>query len=450
MLIRFNVENFLSFDAKAEFSLIANKERRLSSHIVKGEGVNILKSSVIYGANASGKSNLVKAIDFSRRIITKGIEKVNSVNCHFRLKKDNLNKPSIFNYEIKSGEKYYSYGFAVQLNELKIIEEWLYEIGSNKEKKIFDRVINENGKHDIEIGIQLSPKAKKRFDVYKEDFQNSDNLLFLSEMNRKSINDFPEVVGFIDVFNWFDKKLTVLKPDSKFAGLNFIGDDNEMSKTFNSFLNLFQTGINNVTSEEIDLDGFDIPKKIKEDLTKNIEKSKAIIFEINGITYSLKKNENNEYKIKKIGLEHITDEGNLIVFDIEDESDGTQRLFDFIPAIHELSKTDSVFIIDELDRSLHSKLTYGIFELFLTLTENNQSQLIATSHESLLLDLELLRRDEIWFVEKEKNQSRIYSLDEFKVRNDKIVSKDYLLGRYGAIPIFKSFKNLKFLLWQVV
>lgn len=444
MLIRFNVENFLSFNEKTEFSLIANKERRLPSHIVKGDGINILKSSVIYGANASGKSNLVKAIDFSRKVITKGIEKLNPVNCHFRLKKDNLNKPSIFNYEIKSGDKYYSYGFAAQLNELKIIEEWLYEIGNNKEKKIFERVLNDLGKHEIEIGIQLSQKAKKRFDVYKEDFQNSDSLLFLSEMNRKSIDDFPEVVGFIDVYNWFDKKLTVLKPDSKFAGLNFIGDDNEMSKTFNSFLNVFQTGINNVTSEEIDLDSFDIPKKIKEDLTKNIEKAKAIIFEINGITYSLKKNESNEYKIKKIGLEHLTDEGNSIVFDIEDESDGTQRLFDFIPAIHELSKTDSIFIIDELDRSLHSKLTFGIFELFLKLTENNESQLIATSHESLLLDLELLRRDEIWFVEKEKNQSRLYSLDEFKVRNDKIVSKDYLLGRYGAIPIFKSFKNLQF------
>lgn len=444
MLIRFNVENFLSFDEKAEFSLIANKERRLPTHFVKGEGVNILKSSVIYGANASGKSNLVKAIDFSRKVITNGIEKLNPINCHFRLRKDNLNKPTIFNYEIKSGDKYYSYGFAALLNELKILEEWLYEIGNNKEKKIFERVINDLGKHEIEIGIQLSSKAKKRFDVYKEDFQNSDSLLFLSEMNRKSIDDFPEVVGFIDVFNWFDKKLTVLKPDSKYAGLNFIGDDNEMSKTFNSFLSVFQTGINNVTSEEIDLEIFDIPNKIKEDLTRNIEKAKAIIFELNGITYSLKKNESNEYKIKKIGLEHLTDEGNSIVFDIEDESDGTQRLFDFIPAIHELSKTDSIFIIDELDRSLHSKLTYGIFELFLKLTENNESQLIATSHESLLLDLELLRRDEIWFVEKEKNKSRLYSLDEFKVRNDKIVSKDYLLGRYGAIPIFKSFKNLKF------
>ncbi len=267
-------------------------------------------------------------------------------------------------------------------------------------------------------------------------------LLFLSEINRKSIEDFEEAFDFRNVYNWFEKKLTVLFPDSKYFGLNFIGDDNEMSKAFNSFLKVFQTGINDITSEEIDLESFDIPKKIKEDLTKKIEKAQIILFEIKGMTYSLKRTKNNEYKIKKIGLEHLDNQGSPVVFYIDDESDGTQRLFDFIPALHEMAKTDSVFIIDELDRSLHSKLTYGIFELFLFLTKENESQLIVSTHESLLLDLELLRRDEIWFVEKQNNQSRLFSLDEFKVRNDKIIRKDYLLGRYGAIPIFKSFKNL--------
>ncbi|NVO11424.1 MAG: ATP-binding protein [Bacteroidales bacterium] len=444
MLIRFNVANFRSFGEKIEFSLIANKERRLSSHYVKGNGINILKSGVIYGANASGKTNFVKAIDFSKKIIIKGIDKINPVNCHFRLKENNSNIPTVFNYEIKVGKNYYSYGFAIQLNKNQILEEWLYEIGSNKEKKIFERFINEKGEHEIEIGLKLTKNVGNRFSVYKEDFRHSDALLFLSEINRKSIDDFAEVVAFKEVYNWFNKKLTVLFPNSKFLGLNFIGDDSEMTCTFNNFLNVFQTGINNITSEEIDLDSFDIPKLIKEDLTKNIEKSKTIIFEIKGIRYLLRKNENNEYKIKKIGLEHINNKGSIIVFDIEDESDGTQRLFDFIPAIHELTKTDSVFIVDELDRSLHSKLTYGIFELFHNLSEKNESQLIATTHESLLLDLDLLRRDEIWFVEKVDNESKLFSLDEFKVRNDKIVRKDYLLGRYGAIPIFKSFKKLKF------
>ena len=136
MLIRFNVENYMSFNEKSEFSLIANKERRLSTHYHKGKEINILKSGVIYGANASGKSNFVKAIDFSRRIIVNGINKLNPVNCHYRLKEGNNSVPTIFQYELKSGDKYYSYGFASILKDNQIIEEWLYEIGQNKEKKI--------------------------------------------------------------------------------------------------------------------------------------------------------------------------------------------------------------------------------------------------------------------------------------------------------------------------
>jgi uncharacterized protein len=444
MLIRFNVENFLSFNEKTEFSLIANKERRLPHHVAKGTGVNILKSGVIYGANASGKSNLVKAIDFSRRAIVRGLQTLNPANCHFRLSKQNLHKPTLFNYEIKAGNNYYNYGFAIQLSELKIVEEWLFEIGRSQEKKIFQRYINKKGVHEIEIGLKLGNGAKKRFDVYRADFQKSDSLLFLSEINRKSIDDLPEVTAFTEVYQWFDKKLTVLMPDSKYAGLNFIGDDNEMSNTFNSFLSVFKTGINKIISDEVDLDKFDILKSVKQDLTEKIKKAESLLFEIKGNTYALRKNENNEYKIKKIGLEHLTGEGEPVVFDIENESDGTQRLFDFIPALHQLAKTDAVFVIDELDRSLHSRLTYAIFELFHKLTAKNESQLIATTHEALLLDLELLRRDEIWFVEKENNSSRLFSLDQFQERSDKVVSKSYLLGRYGAIPIFKSFNNISF------
>ncbi len=441
MLIRFNVENFLSFNNKVEFSMIANQERRLASHFVKEKGVSILKSAVIYGANASGKSNLVKAIAFSQEIITKGIDKTDSINKHFRLNKENINQPSLFNYEIKAKGKFYSYGFAIQLNTNTIVEEWLYEIGKNKEKKIFERYI-EDGKHQIKIGINLTNSAKTRFEVYKQDFQTSDSILFLSEINRKSIDGFLEALDFKNVFNWFNKKLTVIFPESKFTGLNFIGDDKSMSKVFNLFLSVFRTDINNIVSEEIDLKHFDIPKDIKDDLIETVNKNNVLLFEINGTSYSLRKDDLNEYKIKKIGLEHLGSDGYKVVFDFENESDGTQRLFDFIPALNGMATSDSVFIIDELDRSLHSKLTYGIFELFLEITKSNQSQLIATTHESLLLDLNLLRRDEIWFVEKNENESRLFSLDEFKVRNDKIVNKDYLLGRYGAIPIFKSFKNI--------
>ena len=443
MLIRFNVENFLSFNQQVEFSMIAGKERRLPSHLVKGSGITILKTAVIYGANASGKTNLVRAIDFSKKLILQGIENLNPIDCHFRLGKDNQNKPSVFNFEIALGEKCYSYGFAAQLNNNQILEEWLMEIGpGNKEQKIFERTINDAGEHIIDYGIKLSPSEKKRFDVYKQDFKHADSLLFLSEMSRKSMADSALGEILLAVFSWFRLKLTVIFPGSRYSGLNFIGNDEEMASTFGQFLNVFQTGIEGITSKEISLEHFDLPDPIKKDIAQQAEKTHQLIFEINGESFALKKSDTNGYKIIKIGLTHKNQKKESIVFDVEDESDGTRRLLDFIPALHQLAKTNATFIIDELDRSLHSKLTINIFNLFYELASSNKSQLIATTHESLLLDLELFRKDEIWFVEKNNNESRLYSLDEFKVRNDKIINKDYLLGRYGAIPIFKSFSHL--------
>lgn len=444
MLIRFNVENFLSFNNQAEFSMIAGKERRLPNHMVKGSGINILKSAVIYGANASGKTNLVKALDFSRRLILKGIENVNTIDCHFRLAKESQEKPSVFNYEIAINDRYFSYGFGVQLNSNKILEEWLIEIGpENKERKIFERTINNAGEHTIDFGVRLDQKEKKRFDVYKQDFLHADSLLFLSEMNRKSIGDSGIGDLFVSVYAWFRDKLTVIFPQSRYSGLNFIGNDTEMANTYKQFLDVFQTGIQGITSKEVSLENFDLPDPIKKDIAQKAKTIRQLIFEINGESYALTRKENNGYKIIKIGLTHRNDNKEEVVFDVEDESDGTRRLLDFIPALHQLAKTNTTFVIDELDRSLHSKLTYNIFKLFHELSASKKSQLIATTHESLLLDLDLFRKDEIWFVEKNNNESQIYSLDEFKVRNDKIINKDYLLGRYGAIPIFKSFNNLK-------
>ncbi|QZT35658.1 ATP-binding protein [Halosquirtibacter xylanolyticus] len=442
MLIRFNTSNFLSFNEVSEFSMIANQERRKPSHLYKGNSLSILKTGILYGANASGKSNFIKAIDFSQRVILSGIDKVDPINCHYRLKDGNELLPSTFQYEIMVEGKCYNYGFAAILKDNLIIEEWLLEISAKGEKKIFERFRDDQGTHHIEFGISLKGKAKIRFDVYREDFAKSDSTLFLNEINRKSLEGLSEAKYFQSVYKWFDHKLTVLFPQSKFKGLSFIGDDNEMAQSFNSFLSIFQTGIHGVTSEEMDLDSFELPKKMKDELSSKIVENEIIIFEFNEISYALERGDQNKYKVKKLGLEHLSDQGKAVVFDMIDESDGTQRLFDFIPALKSLASSDSVFLIDEIDRSLHSKLTYAIIELFLDISKNNQSQLVVTTHESLLLDLDLLRRDEIWFVEKNSNQSRLFSLDEFKVRNDKKINKDYLLGRYGAIPIFKSFKNL--------
>lgn len=161
-----------------------------------------------------------------------------------------------------------------------------------------------------------------------------------------------------------------------------------------------------------------------------------------GQFYTIYKDDNDEFKVEKLGLIHSNDIEEI--FELKDESDGTRRLFDLIPLISKFSK-DYTIIIDEFGRSLHPKLTKKFFELFYKLNNNVESktQLIVTTHESTLLDQELVRRDEIWFIEKDKTgASNIFSLNQFKVRYDSKIEKAYLLGRYGAIPIFKTFDEI--------
>ena len=129
------------------------------------------------------------------------------------------------------------------------------------------------------------------------------------------------------------------------------------------------------------------------------------------------------------------------LFEYSDESDGTQRLFDLIPIFFAQNR---VILIDEIDRSLHTNLTRKFIEFFFSAANDNSSQLIATTHDSNLLDLDLLRQDEIWFVERKKDHSScIYSLNKFKERFDKKIEKEYLIGRYGAIPILDNLNNLE-------
>ncbi|MDE5780723.1 MAG: AAA family ATPase, partial [Lachnospiraceae bacterium] len=152
--------------------------------------------------------------------------------------------------------------------------------------------------------------------------------------------------------------------------------------------------------------------------------------------FELDYGEKGETNISKLLFKHGNDETS---YEYGEESDGTQRIVELLDIILNDDK-EKVFIIDELDRSLHPKMTIKFVETFLNFSKNTNTQLIITTHESNLMDLDILRRDEIWFAEREKdNTTTLYTLEKFKVRYDKVVSKDYLSGRYGAVPIFKDF-----------
>jgi AAA15 family ATPase/GTPase len=438
MLKRFTVENFSSFKEKNILDLTAGRTEVLQEHIVSFDKVKILKSAIIYGANASGKSNLIKAIDFAKKIIEDNLSNINTNKKYFRLDKTSKNRLTEFVFEIEIEEKFYNYGFNVLLDKKKINEEWLYEISSKSSNKIFSRENN-----SIELGKILTKKSiKNRFEIYAEDMKNQTHQLFLTEIAKKQLDD-ENVKIFNNLYKWFTDKLIIIYPNTKFNPVSLIISDTKLIDQFKKYLKRFDTGIEDITTIEEDFKK--ALKDIPDDIVNNIEndlnsKEKAnVLLTSSEGNFIINKDENGEIIVKKLGLIHKSDIDDI--FELKDESDGTKRLFDFIPLISKFSD-DYTILIDEFDRSLHPKLTKVFFELFYK--TSNKTQIITTTHESNLLDLELIRRDEIWFVEKDKyGASKLFSLNQFKERYDKKIAKSYLLGRYGAVPIFKDFNNIE-------
>ena len=449
MLITFKINNFLSFDTQIEFLMQAGTVREMRHHLIKGKGrndVDILKSAIIYGANASGKSNFIKAIEFAQNVIVEGLTKTSTENKHFRLDKMATGKPTQFEFEFKHNGKMYAYGVILSLKDRKIKEEWLFELLKTTDKPIFERKVLDNGKSAIELSLTLDTDGKNRFDVYKKDIK--DTQLFLSEINDKNIDDIKNIQAFKDAFDWFKNSIEIIYPTTRVKGLSFIGNDDEMKQAFGFFLEKFKTGIQGVETVEQDIDS-KFPMKLQEKILNDLNEKgvKSIGIEIGENTFAFSKNELGELKMFRLHTKHaLKDSEETVSFEIEDESDGTRRIMDFIPAMVGLAKTNKTYLIDEIDRSLHPELTQKILDVFFSNTEGIESQLIVTTHESSLLDLNLLRRDEIWFVEKDKNgASQVYSLEQFKPRHDAEVRKAYLQGRFGAIPFVANVKDLGWL-----
>ena len=449
MFIGFSVSNFLSFKTTQTMSMIASKVARHKQHILMGNGKKVLKTGLIYGANAGGKSNFIKAIDFSRDIILEGLEQVDLNKKYFRIDTSNYKVPGVFEYRLmtQSGKEY-SYGIAISYAEKEIISEWLIRIEKNgSETFVFNRDINEDGENITESEIKYENREEAiRWQVYLEDFGKNISdplkkktiLSDIAERSGKQVGIFKEI---LDVYNWF-QSIIILFPTSQYSGLNQMVEKENVRQFFSKMMQYFDTGIMSVESKQGPMD-FDkifegIPAEYAEKLKIKISNditNESVLCKVNNQIYSLKKDDDGNIITTKMMQNHGNGQD---LFEYTDESDGTKRLFDLIPLFYEHNGNRVIFI-DEIDRSLHTNLTRRFLELFYKLTERDNSQLIATTHDSNLLDLDLIRQDEIWFVERVKDQSsKMYSLNRYKERYDKRVDKEYLLGRYEAVPVFNE------------
>lgn len=411
MLIRFMVENFMSFRDMTEFNMSAGKVTKHVDHVAVQRDRHILKGAFLFGANAAGKSNLVHALNFARNIIKRGLKNVFCDKKYFRIDPEYKVKPGVFQFDISSNGHFYSYGFAVSYVTATIEEEWLYQI-DDKEVCVFLRHKSPNGQSVI-VDSDI-PFNGERFKVYSEDIAapKMNQTLFLSDIVLRSPDDEPEYQAFRDVVDWFNK-LIIIFPNSTYRGIIRLLDDDNKRTQLSGLLEHFDTGIVSVSKQESDIE--------KSLVTYNSSLVKVRHFDDSLYASKIRTHHGNEKDL----------------FGFSDESDGTRRLFDLIPIFQAALKGWTI-IVDELDQSLHAKSAQELIRYFYEAAEGIPAQLIAAVQDSNIMDLNLVRQDEIWFVERQTDHSsKLYSLNQFKARFDKKVKKDYLLGRYGTVPVFK-------------
>lgn len=447
MIVSFSVENFRSFAGDETFSLVASNRfaGHHESHAVPipGASERVLRTAVLYGANGAGKSNLFKALMYLRTMALRARKKNSGTGRESFRFADAGDSPSSFDLQFIAGGKLYRFGFKVDDN--RVSEEWLVRIEGGKEKELYERITDAAGKVRVEAN-GLKSSGNKIGALASIGGPQNQTFLATARVTLDPVDYGDELTS---VFEWFEETLTLIRPDAPFAQLgSLLAHDVEFLKFASEFLKSTSTGVNNlnVVKKELSEDQLRslLPDKLVTDIISDMnEDGMSVVALGEGREVLVERTGENHYYLLTVQAEHEHQAGRVIPLELAEESDGTRRLLHLIPALHHLRTKGGVFVIDEIDRSMHPMLTWKFLEFFLSCCEGEQRQIIVTTHESNLLDLELLRRDEIWFAEKDKGgATKLYSLTDFKVRTDLAVRKHYLQGRFGAVPFLGSLDRL--------
>lgn len=447
MLIRFVVSNFLSMGRECEFNMLAAPLKSHPGHIYHNttKRLKILKGAAIYGANGAGKSNLVKAVSFVQSAVLSGGIMPDMERFKYKLDDEIRMQPIVFDVEFGWNRKFYAYHLEIQHDI--VIEESLYELGFQKEDKIlFERKFNlQTGKINVNIGSRkiFDNQTKMLARLLSENILDNTKLLL---SNYNMLNN-PKISN---AFSWFKEGLQLMFPDTVYPGIvKPLSDSDKFSSFANNVVTALDTGVSQIGVEIIPFDKF---FKAEDSLYKRqlVSRLNAVKEDIpvplrNGITLVASVDSAGEYVIKKPVTYHRNTKNENVAFGINEESDGTRRLMDFIPAIDLYLNKGTTVIVDEVDKSLHPSILKTIMLKIMESSPADGGQFIVTTHESNLLDYDLYRQDEIWFVEKNNGSTEIYPLTDFKPRADLQLQKGYLMGRFGAVPFLANLRDLK---WQ--
>lgn len=439
MLVQVAVENYKSIEKEIVLKMIASGLKGHSSHKVKtkfNEPSELLRLGALYGANASGKTNLIEAVALAQDLIIEGTQSGERIDSKpFRLSADFSTAPTTIEFIIYLDGQLYTYGFSATREV--VVEEWLFaQRPGAKERKLFER-ITENDQAIVKTGKSLEADDYSKKVLQMVARSTRINQLYLHELVEKN---HPGIRKIID---WFRKSLTIIPAVAPYKQLTLRAvKDLDFTEFVSRVLNRVGTGIERVESRErvvdIERDLTMYPQGLREQIAVALNKTDKdqgvfVSSELMQRVYEKRNNEIIEFRLETI---HKDKHGNEVAFEMEDESDGTLRLMHLIPLLADLKKESKIVFIDELDRRMHPKLSQTLIRLFDEINpKGNNSQLIFTTHDTNLFNQDLLRRDEIWIMKKNNyGATQLNSIHEFNIRNDKKLDKDYLLGRFGGVP----------------
>ncbi|WP_375188279.1 ATP/GTP-binding protein [Sphingobium yanoikuyae] len=444
MLLRFTVENVLCFNTEASLSMIASPDDRHPSHVIAASTQRrpaALRAAALYGANGHGKSNFVNAIIAMRRLVVRQEWKTHP----FKLDAQAPTRPSRLVAEFRHEGFDYEYGLAVIGKT--ILEEWLFRTDKgNREHMLFERTTsrtNDGFKTRISAGPLLrnsaSPAEGIKMGTYLDVFASGmkETRPFLSEAYERGIDLIKPA------YLWFDEILTPIAATASYAPLFERSASEESFRHFlEDFVKQCDVGIKEIKSNTIEIDG-KTASKFPEDIRSSIEEldddGTIHIGGPDGHVMVIDHDDDGNVILREMSAIRNNIQGDPVEFGFDEESSGTRRILDLAPMLFDLDEK-KVYIVDELDRKLHPLLAYQFVKAFL---DNTDLQLIFTTHNTHLMSLDLLRRDEVWFIQKRPDgSSDLYSLAELKIRPDLNIKKGYLSGRFGAIPFLGNVADL--------
>lgn len=434
MLLRVIIKNFLSFYEETEFNLFPNPKREsFQSHINTTEKIPLLKQSIIYGANGSGKSNFIKALWFIRALVTEEnfLQHIDIQDYKFQLISINTS-PIFFEIEFFCRKKYYIY--QIELN--KVITERLFisGLGEVENELVFERIGN----------TLQSPHLATNNKGLSEQLLKNNNKSSIIPLNEK----FPIIVGadIKSITDWFKTKLKVISISSKVPALiELMSKNSQLFNYANNMLRHLKIA-DSLMIQDTPLDEWMHDKKNAEsiqtlmDSMNNVTPSTSIAAfsdNRNSFSISLKQGEKvvSEFLFDQLGYNNYHKK-----MKISSQSDGTVRLLTLLPAIYSAAMKGETVFIDEIENSMHPNLIYTLIKFY---ADNpSKGQLIFTTHLTKFQNQQdLVRPDELWSVEKEHGNSKMRSFNDFKIHHTINIENGYLDGRYGGIPTISDIDN---------